>query len=218
MEEYRARLTDLGDLAVAKLGSGKPWSAEVRQSPGGDVKVMTVTPPVYVTHEATMAAARLAARSAFAACSVLEHRATTTGAGPDASAYFAALGELDTALTRLWDAEETGAARKRVDVEDARLALRARAQELLQSSAATAVDEGSVRQRHEARSTYADALSTSPLPDNAIDMVVSPPAVVYEDRRANAVRRATGKVTARVAGKVAARAAADKKKKNNSNV
>jgi hypothetical protein len=205
MEEYRARLADLGNLAASKIGAGKPWTADVRQAAGKDVTVMTVTPPTYMTLEDALAAGRLAVRKAFIECSMQEHRATVTGDRKNADAYFSALGELDVALSRLWETEETGVARKRVEIDDMQGVLRARAQELLATSYSSSPTENSVSLRYEARAAHDEALNTTPLPDSAIYLVVTPPTVTYEDRRANAVRRATGKVAARVAGKVAAR-------------
>ena len=205
MEEYRARLADLGNLAASKLGAGKPWSAEVRQANGSDVKVMTVTPPAYITLDDAFATERLAVRKAFIECGMTEHRVTITGDRKDADAYFNALGELDAALSILWDLEETGVARKRVEVDDMHHTLLARADELLTTSYSTPPTENSVSLRYEARAAHDQALSTTPLPDSAIYLVITPPIVTYEDKRANAVRRATGKVASRVAGKVAAR-------------
>lgn len=212
MDEYRARLKDLGALAASKIGSTKPWTTEIRQTPDGDLKIMSVKPPVYVSLESALDTASIGVRAALVNCSVLEHRALTTGTKEDVDTYFDALGELDAAMARLWDSHEIGATRKRVDVEDARQSLRDAARQLMVSSSSSQVSSESVAQRHDARAVYTQALDASSMPDYAIDTIVSMPSVIFEDKRENAVRKATGKTLARVAGKVAAMVVDNKRK------
>lgn len=216
LQEYRARLGELGAIAASKVGrtSAASWSAEVKLTPGGPSKVMTVTPPTYVRLDRQQSEASAAVRAGLTRCGILEHRALATGAAGDADAYIASLAELDVAMVSMWALEAFLAVRRRSDVADARLALSERTAELAGAVRASIVDRDKpltdtvVDMVYELRGVHAHLrASADPPAVNAMERLVKAPAVTFEDKGLHEARIKVGGRNARVREKAHARQA-----------
>ena len=103
LEDYRARLEQLGDSA-GRSAARPTWVLPIR----GSGRVLQARAPVYERFGAAEQAASVAAREAMESSSILEHRALCTGSDEDIDAFMESLKGVDAALSAAWKIRALG--------------------------------------------------------------------------------------------------------------